>query len=626
VKVSRRRFTQLSAAAAASLAAPPLLSGIVRAEAMAPDGVTRAHGGSLVGALKYPEGFARFDYVNPDAPRGGIVRLAANGGFDSFNGYIVKGTPAVGAGLVHESLMTPSLDEGSTHYGLLAEWFEQPSDDSWVAFKLRENARWWDGAPVTVEDVVWTLRTLKEKGDPFYRLYYANVTDARDMGDGVVRFDFDQSGNRELPHIMGQLNVLPKHWWETRAFEESALEPMLGSGPYRVSAFEANRFVEYERVPDYWGADLPVNVGQNNFDKLRWEYFRDGTAAFEAFKSGAIDYRDENSASTWAEKYAFPAVQRGDVLKREIVLDGPKQVQTLAFNLRRAKFQDLRVRKAIALQFDFEWTNKTIFFDQYARPRSYFQGSDDLMPEGAPEGAELALLEPFRADLPEEVFGPAYQPPQSDGSGRNRDALREGVRLLKEAGWTVQNGKLVDAAGEPFRLRFLIAQSNTAQSRVLDPFLQNLQRLGIDAEIEERDDAQYIRRVFQDPENDWDMVVHGVANSESPGNEQREFWGSAAAQAVGSRNRSGLANPAVDSLIDSIVFAKDRASLAAATRALDRVLTHMHVMVLELYTPFQRVAHWNRFGHPDPLPSRSVGFPTIWWWDEALAAKVGAPG
>ncbi len=624
MKVSRRRFTQLSAVAAASLAAPPVLSGLARGETM--DGVIRAHGDSLVGEPKYPPGFPHFGYVNPDAPKGGAVRLSSPGGFDSFNPYIVKGSAARGFPWVHESLMQPSWDEGSTQYGLLAEWFEHPVDDSWVAFKLREAARWWDERPITAADVVWTLETLKAKGDPFFRLYYANVVKAQDLGGGVVRFDFDQSGNRELPHIMGQLQALPRHWWETREFEESSLEPMLGSGPYRVSAFEANRFVEYERVADYWGADLPVNRGYYNFDKVRWEYFRDGAAEFEAFKSGVVDFRAENSASTWAEKYDFPAVKNGEVVKREIYLDGPKRVQTFAFNLRRPKFQDIRVRKAISLQFDFEWTNRTIFFEQYARPRSYFQGSDDLMPQGAPEGAELALLEPFRADLPEEVFGPAYEPPRSDGSGRNRQALRESARLLKEAGWTVENGKLLGADGEPFTLRFLIAQSGTSQSRVLDPFMQNLKRLGIDAEIEERDDAQFIRRVFQDPENDWDMVVNGVGNSESPGNEQREFWSSEAASAVGSRNRSGLAHPAVDSLIESIVFAKDREELAAATRALDRVLTHLHVMILELYTPFERIAHWRGFVQPDPAPSRAVGFPDVWWWDPDAAARIGAPG
>lgn len=619
MKISRRRFSQLSVAAAASLAAPSLWPDLARANAS----VVRKHGDSLVGTMNYPAGFERFDYVNAGAPQGGTVRLAASGGFDSFNPFIVKGDAATGAGRVFETLMTPSLDEASTHYGLLAEWVEHPDDHSWVAFRLRPEARWWDGEPVTVADVIWTLDTLKTKAQPFYRLYYANVTGAKDLGDGVVRFDFDQSGNRELPHIMGQLRILPKHWWAERDFEESALEPMMGSGAYKVSKFEANRFVEYQRVPDYWGANLPANVGQNNFDVLRWEYFRDQTATFEAFKSGAIDFRAENSASTWAEKYNFPAVERGEVIKKEVVLEGPKQVQTFAFNLRRRKFRDIRVRKAISLQFDFEWTNAKIFFDQYARPRSYFQGSDDLMPQGAPEGAELALLEPFRADLPEEVFGPAYEPPKSDGSGRNRRARRESVRLLEEAGWSIVDGKLVDMTGEPFKLRFLIAQSGVSQSRVLDPFLQNLKRLGIDSEIEERDDAQFIRRVFQDPSHDWDMVVHGVANSDSPGNEQREFWGSDAALAVGSRNRAGLSNPAVDSLIETIVFAKDREELAAASRALDRVLTHLHVMVLQLYTPFERIAFWSRLGHPEPLPARAIGFPDLWWEE---APKTGDAG
>ncbi|MEM8752561.1 MAG: extracellular solute-binding protein, partial [Pseudomonadota bacterium] len=516
----------------------------------------------------------------------------------------------------------PPLDEGSTQYGLLAEWFEYPEDYSWSAFRLREGARWHDGAPITVEDVIFSFNALVEMGDPFYRFYYANVVEARDMGDRVVRFDFDVKNNRELPHIMGQLSVLPKHWWEGRAFDESSLEPLLGSGPYRIGAFEPGRFVEYERVDDYWGADLPVNRGANNFDRIRYEIFLDGTAAFEGFKAGEYDFRSENSAKNWATQYAFPAVAAGRVRQAEPVLEGPKRIQTYAFNLRRPKFQDRRVREAIGLAFDFERTNKAIFFEQYARPWSYFQGTDGLMPTGAPEGAELAMLEPLRDMVPEEVFGPAWTPPKTDGSGRNRRQIRRAAALLAEAGLEVTNGRLLTAEGRPFEIEFLTASD--AQERVVNPFIKNLEQLGFRATLRIVDAPQYIARVSQNPSFDWDMIIWGVSNSESPGNEQREFWGSETAEKVGARNVGGVADPAVDALIDKIIFAKDRDELEAACRALDRVLTWNHYMIPQLYTPYERVAWWDKFGRPDPLPPRAVGFPSVWWWDEAKAAAARA--
>lgn len=586
------------------------------------EGVVRAHGASLLGALKYPADFAHFASVNPAAPKGGTARLATQSNFDSFNPFIVKGTPPTGIGLIFDALMTPSPEEGSTQYGLLAEWFEHPADWSWAAYGLREGARWHDGRPVTAADVVWSFETLVAKGDPQYRFYYANVTGARDMGGGVVRFDFDQKGNRELPHIMGQLAVLPKHWWEGKEFDRSSLEPLMGSGPYRIGAFEPGRFVEYERVADYWGRDLPVNRGRNNFDRVRYEIFLDAEAGFEGFKAGAFDYRDENSASKWAQAYEFPAVAAGRVKRAEVPVEGPKTVQTFAFNLRRGKFGDRRVREAIGLAFDFEHTNRTIYFSQYARPTSYFQGTPDLMQAGGPpEGAELALLEPLRGQVPDEVFGPAWTPPKSDGSGRNREALRRAAALLAEAGMKLEGGKLFLPGGAAFTIEFLSAQD--AQQRVIDPIIRNLAQLGISAAFRIVDGPQYIRRVAQDESFDWDMIVWGVANSESPGNEQREYWGSATAGKVGARNAGGVADPAVDALIEKIVFAEDRAALAAASRALDRVLLWNWYMIPQLHTWFDRIAWWDRFGHPDPFPPRDPGFPSVWWWDEAKAAALG---
>jgi microcin C transport system substrate-binding protein len=612
--ITRRGFGGLALGAAAM--ALPL-------RAPAQDGVIRSHGGSLLGALKYPADFPHFDYVNPAAPKGGLARIATASTFDSFNPFIVRGDAPTGIGLIYESLMTPPLDEGSTHYGLLAEWEEHPADDSWVSFRLRDGARWHDGTPITVEDVIWTFRTLVEKGAPQYRFYYKNVVDVRDLGDRVVRFDFDQSGNRELPHIMGQLTVLPKHWWEGRAFDEPGLDVPLGSGPYRVGGFEPGRFVEYERVADYWGADLPVRRGTDNFDRVRYEIFLDQSAQLDAFRAGQIDYRAENSASNWSERYDFPAVRDGRVQRLEVPVQGPKQVQYLAMNLRRAKFADLRTRQALSLAFDFEWTNKTIYFEQYARPRSYFQGTADLMPEGAPEGAELALLEPFRGQVPDAVFGPAYAPPTTDGSGRNRQGLRQAARLLEEAGWTMgRDGVLTGADGKPFEIEFLSAQDQ--QERVIGPYIAHLKTLGINAVFRVVDGPQYVRRVSQDPNFDFDMIIFGIANSESPGNEQREYWGSEAADRMGSRNVGGIKDPVVDALIEKLIFAKDRAALAAASRALDRVLTHNQYGIFQLYTPFDRIAWWNTFGHPDPLPARDPGFPSVWWWDAEKAAALGS--
>lgn len=612
MRLTRREF------AAASLAAAALPGLKARAEE-----VHRSHGTSLAGELKYGPDFPHFDHTNPDAPKGGVARLASQGGFDSFNPHIIKGDPPPGINaLLYERLMTGAPDESSAEYGLVAEWIEHPADFSWVAFRLRDEARWHDGRPITPADAIFSFRILTTKGHPFYRKYYQNVTEARDMGDRVVRFDFDTANNRELPHIMGQLELLPAHWWEGRAFDESGLEPLLGSGPYRIGAFEPGRFIEYERVSDHWAKDLPVNRGRHNFDRIRYEIFLDAEAAFEGFKSGAFDYREENSAKKWAQQYDFPAVRKGLVKREELVTQGPKTVQTFAFNLRRKKFQDRRVREAIGLAFDFERTNETVFFGQYARPRSYFQGTESLMPEGAPEGAELAMLEALRGQVPEEVFGSAWEPPQTDGSGRNRRQLRRASQLLSEAGYEVRGGRLVTPEGEPFEIEFLTASD--AQERVVNPFLQNLRTLGFDASLRIVDGPQYLRRVAQDPEFDWDMIVSSISNSDSPGNEQRDWWGSTGAMVVGARNFAGVSDPAVDALIDRIIFAKDRAELEAASRALDRVLTWNFYAIPELYTPFERIAWWDRFGHPDPLPPYGPGFPSLWWWDEDKAARVEA--
>ncbi len=619
MKLTRRSFGQAALGTMGAAALP----GRLRAQ----ENVHRSHGTSLIHeTLKYPADFAHFDYVNPDAPKGGLIRIDSVGQFDSFNPFIAKGTPPGGIGVfIFDSLTTLSIDEGGTEYGLLAEWIEYPDDQSWVSFKLRDDARWHDGEPVTVEDVIFSLDILKTKGAPSYAGYYANVTGAEDLGGNVVRFNFDQAGNRELPHIVGQLSILPKHWWATRDFAESGLEPLLGSGPYRIGDYETNRYVEYVRVEDYWGKDLPVNVGAFNFDRIRIDFYLDPGATFDAFRAGQVDYRDENSAIIWAENYNFPAVKQGRVKKEEVTFEGPKAVQSFFPNLRREKFKDRRVRKALELAFDFEWARETVFFGQYARPRSYFQGTEDLMPDGPPDEAELVFLEPLRDMVPEEVFGPHYEPPVTDGSGRNRRNLREAAQLLDEAGWTVQGNTRVNAAGEALTLEFLSASE--PQGRIILPYLKNLERIGVKGDFRLVDPPQYIERVFTSGDFDFDMIIYSVGNSESPGNEQRYFWGSDYAGQARTRNLAGVADPAVDTLIEQLVQTKDRESLSACCRALDRVLTWNHYTNFELFTPFDRIAYWDRFGIPDPRSPRDT-VPTWkhWWFDAAKDAALKEGG
>lgn len=640
-RLTRRAAALLIAGGGASLIAPRRLRaqeaaatpGEALAEAAAggpPEGWIRSYGSTMLGELSYPADFEHLNFVNPEAPKGGRVRLGGFGTFDSFHPFITRGTSAAGVGLLFESLMTGVYDELSSQYGLLAEWMEYPPDFSSVAFKLREEARWADGRPVTPADVVFSFEALTTRGLPFYRGYYHNVVKAEDLGGGVVRFVFDEANNRELPQIMGQLTILPKHWWEAegRDFTRSGFEKPMGSGPYALGAYEAGRFVEYDRRKDYWGETLPINVGQNNFDVVRYEYFLDDGAAFEAFKTGQIEYRAENSANNWATLYDFPAHRRGDVIRREITQEGPQVIQTFVMNMRRPQFQDRRVRQAIGLAFDFDWANQTIYHKQYARPWSYFQGTKELRAEGLPEGKELEILEPFRDQLPPQLFTEPFRSPstlQGDEAeialedykarrerlldpAKARGNLRRAAELLREAGWRTQAGKLVNAAGQPLKAEFLFRQSNL--ERVLNPFAANLRRLGIDATLRFIDGPQYTNRV---QELDFDMVSGQTINSESPGNEQRDMWGSAGADTPGTRNLSGVKSPVVDALIEKLVFAADREELEAASRALDRVLLHEHYQVLQLYTPFERIAYWKRLQPPDPLPPYSAGFPTIWW-------------
>jgi microcin C transport system substrate-binding protein len=594
----------------------------------APDGLTWRHALSLFGNVKYPADFKRFDYVNPEAPKGGTARQILIGTFDNFNIVVsgVKGSLASAVALAYESLTTPSLDEVSTEYGALAEAASYPDDFSYVIYRLRPQAKWHDGKPVTVEDVIFSLDSFKNH-HPMYSAYYSHVVRAEKIGDREVKFVFDAPGNRELPQIVGQLIILPKHWWEgtdsagrKRDVSATTLEPPLGSGPYRLKEFVAGRSVTLARVKDYWGRDFAANVGRNNFDELRYEYFRDPTVAIEAFKADQVDWRTENSAKAWATQYDFPAVSDKRVLLEEFPNRSSGIMQAFVPNLRRAKFSDPRVRRALNYAFDFEETNKQLFFGQYKRISSYFDGIEELMATGLPQGKELEILETVRAEVPPEVFTTAYTNPVGGNPEAVRANLREALRLLKDAGHEVRDGKLVDSkTGAQLTVELL--SEDPSFERVMLFYKPSLERLGIGVSVRTIDPTQYENRL-----RDWDfdIVVASWAESLSPGNEQREFWGSKAAGMPGSRNIVGIKNPAVDKLIERVIFAKDRDELVAATKALDRVLLWNHYVVPQWNYPKLRTARWDRFGRPAELPKYGLsGFPAIWWFDADKAAKIG---
>jgi microcin C transport system substrate-binding protein len=576
----------------------------------------------MYGDVKYPADFTHFDYVNPDAPKGGTLALSGSGTFDSLNPFILKGTPAAGLTLMFETLMTPSLDEPFTYYGLVAESVETPEDRSWVKFTLNPKARWSDGKPITPEDVIFSFETLTTKGHPQYRSYYANVVKAEKTGEREVTFTFDGEVNRELPLIMGQLPVLPQHYYRDLDFEKTSLKQPIGSGPYNIKSFEPGRSIVYERVPDYWGADLPVNRGRYNYDEIRYEYYRDRDVAFEAFKAGNFDLWSENSAKRWATGYEGNAFKRDLIVKEELPIRPVARMQGYVFNLRQDKFKDPRVREALGYAFDFEWINKNLMYDAYERIESYFHGEPDLASSGLPTGKELALLEPYRDQLPEEVFTQEYQPPRTDGSGNNRENLRHAFRLLQEAGWAVEDGRLVNQeTGEPMQFEILLA--DPASERYAAPWVNNLKRLGVDASIRIVDTAQYQNRMDN---FDFEVTTELWAQSDSPGNEQRDMWGSAVADVPGSRNVAGIKDPVVDALIDDVIAAETREDLEAAVRALDRVLLSGHYVVPHFVDDSYRVAYRNKFSRPEVLPEEGPDF-MAWWVDPSKpAARQPASG
>lgn len=555
---------------------------------------------------RYPEGFKHFDYVNAQAPKGGVLRQAGFGSFNSLNPFINKGVSADDVGMIYDTLTKNSLDEPFTVYGLVAEKIEKAPDNRWVRFYLRPEAQFHDGHPITAEDVAFTFETLMSKGSPQYRAYYADVEHVIVESPRRVRFDFKHGHNRELPLIIGQLPVLPKHWWAERDFSAGNMDIPLGSGPYRIERVEPGRSLSFTRVADYWGKDLAINRGFNNFDRITFDYYLDNTVALQAFKAGQFDFWQETSAKNWATAYDIEAVHDGRIHKEEIQNHNPTGMQGFIFNLRRPQLQDRRVREALVLLFDFEWTNKRLFNNAYTRTHSYFDNSE-LASSGLPSPEELRLLEPLRAQIPPEVFTQTYQPPVTDGSGIIRDQQRRAYQLLTEAGYHVENDHMLNPQGQPLKLEFLLAQAEF--ERVLLPYKRNLADLGIELEIRRVDISQYVNRLRS---RDYDLIVTGFSQSSSPGNEQREYWHSAAADNPGSRNFIGLKDPAIDLLVDRLINANSRDELITRTHALDRVLLWGHYVVPNWHIKTWRVAYWSALTHPQITPQYDLGLLT--WW------------
>ncbi|MBV8589661.1 MAG: ABC transporter substrate-binding protein [Acetobacteraceae bacterium] len=595
---------------------------------------TRTHGITVLGTPALPPDFKYFPYVNPDAPKGGEVAVAAIGSFDNFNPFILRGFAAFGLtgpwvvmpggasagssiGHVWESLLAPSADEIATAYGHIAQTIEMPADRMWVAFELRPEARFSDGVPVTAEDVVWTFNTLRDKGRPSFRVMMADVVEVQAEYPHRVVFHFKSNENRQLPLILGGIPVLPKHFWDGRDFSQPLTTPPVGSGPYRIAGFEFGRTVVFERDPNWWARDLPTARGTNNFDRVRIEYFRDATVAMEGFKAGQIDIRSENIAKNWATAYDFPAVRDGLVVKQDIPHHLPTGMQGFAMNTRRPVFRDPRVRQAIAWAFDFQWANKNLFYGAYTRTMSYFSNSD-LASSGRPGPDELALLNKYREALPPELFTQEFKLPVTDGSGNNREQLRTSLELFKQAGWNVKDRKLVNSEGS--QMAFTILLDDPTFERVALPYAQILQRLGIDVRVRTVDPAQY-QHLTDDFDFDMSFIIY--PESDVPGNELRDYWTCASSKASGSANLPAVCDPAIDDLIDRVVTASNRTDLLTAAHALDRVMLWRWYVVPNWDSRSFHIAYWQHFAHPDKPIREGFNFDT-WWYDASRTAATEA--
>ena len=575
---------------------------------------------AMHGEPKYKNGFTHFDYVNPNAPKGGTLHEHVIGTYDTLNPYVIKGVPAggltfLGANLLNEALVTQSYDEPFSQYGLIAQSLEIPEDRSSVTFHLNPKARWHDGAPITVEDVIWTYNTLMEKGTPFFKAYYGNVEKVEKLSDRQVKFSFAKVGgeiNAELPLIMGQMPVLPKHYWtaEGREFGQTTLEPPLGSGPYKITEVDPGTSITYERVEDWWAKDLPINKGRYNFDKIVFDYYRDSNVALEAFFSGEYDVREENTAKLWATAYDIEQVKSGRIIKEEIPNRRPAGMQAFAYNIRKDVFKDIEVRKALAYAFDFEWSNKQFAFGAYKRSDSFYENSELAARQGPPKGRVLEILGTFKDSLPQEIFEERYQPPKTDGSGNLRKNLRKAARILGEAGYELneKNVRVHTQTGQ--KLQFTILASNPQFKRWVLPFIENLEKIGVKANFRVVDTAQYQNRIR---DFEFDMTIGTFPQSASPGNEQRDFWHSAKADIQGSRNIIGIKNKVVDKLIEMIINAPDRQELVARTRALDRVLLHHYYVIPQWHISHWRVAYKNTLARPNNPAPYALGVTDTWW-------------
>ncbi|MBN1525242.1 MAG: ABC transporter substrate-binding protein [Spirochaetales bacterium] len=579
------------------------------------------HGDALVGNLKYKQGFAHFDYVNPNAPVGGTLVLSSQLSFDSFNPVTIKGTTPDGIDLLFETLMTSSLDEPASMYGLIAETIEYPMDKSRVTFVIRKEAKWHDGKPITVDDVIYSFN-VQRKNMPLTAQYYKDVQEVKKTADRQVTFFLKPGSNPELPHILGQLTVIPKHYFEKRNTNDIFLEPPLGSGQYTIKEFDLGRSITYERNPDYWGWDLAVNKGMYNFQTIQYKVYLDPEVMFQAFKAGEFDFRDENTASKWATEYNSLQFTDGSFKRELIADDSPVGMQALAFNIRRDLFTNAKVREGFSYLFDFEFTNKQIFYNMYKRTKSFYENSVFASYLGGlPGDDELKYLNPFKNQIPPEVFTKVYEPPKTDGSGNIRQNMKTALAFFNEAGWEIKDGKLVDKNGNQMKFEILIYDQGAA--RILESFIENLKKAGIDAGYRQIDYTHWISQVQK---FDYDMISFLFGQSFSPGNEQRYYWGSSEADVNGSRNFIGIKNPVVDSLIESVISAPNFQELKAATRALDRVLLWNHYVIPEWHINYYRIAYKNKFGQPDtsgiPLFVVQYNYVCILtWWEDPEKTK-----